>query len=234
MTNGEQNTIAEEYFAFIDDKAFPCVAAKAACSRDQIRVMICDHLACPKDDYGIAQFLYGFVDECRASPKLYDSAVVIFNRPLECSEEHFDMLMWQRLQAISDFDAASHSWDRRVSNDPSHADFSFSIKEEAFYIIGLHPGSNRKARRFKYPALVFNPHDQFEKLRQLEKYSTMKDTVRKRDTAFSGSVNPMLADFGESSEAFQYSGRVYDKEWKCPFVSRHPSHHEKDQRHPSA
>lgn len=155
---------------------------------------------------------------------------MIFKGPSECSEDQFDALMWQRLQAISDFDATLHQWDRRVSCDPSHSDFSFSIKEEAFYIIGLHPGSSRKSRRFKHPALVFNPHDQFEKLRETEKYSAMKDTVRKRDKAFSGSVNPMLADFGESSEAFQYSGRVYDKEWKCPFVS----HHEKDQRHPAA
>jgi uncharacterized protein len=138
--------------------------------------------------------------------------------------------MWQRLQAISDHDARGHQWDPRVSSDPSHANFSFSMKEEAFYLIGLHPGSSRKARRFKYPALVFNPHDQFQKLRQLEKYSSIKDTVRKRDKAFSGSINPMLADFGESSEAFQYSGRAYDKEWKCPYVS----HHEKDQRNTSS
>lgn len=230
MIIDEQNEVAESYFSFIDDKEFPCVAAKAAYSREQIRVLVCDHIACPKDDYSIIQFLYNFIDEYRASAKLYNSAVVIFKGPTECSEEQFEQLMWQRLQAISDFDATRHSWDQRVSNDPSHADFSFSIKEEAFYIIGLHPGSSRKARRFKHPALVFNPHDQFEKLRQLEKYATMKDTVRKRDQAFSGSINPMLADFGESSEAFQYSGKVYDKEWKCPFVS----HHEKDQRHPSA
>jgi FPC/CPF motif-containing protein YcgG len=230
MIAAEMNEIAEEYFSFIDDKAFPCVAAKAAYSRNQIRVFVCDHIACPKDDYGIIQFLYGFIEEYRALSKLYSSAVVIFKGPSECSEEQFDALMWQRLQSISDSDATHHSWDQRVHSDPSHADFSFSIKEEGFYIIGLHPGSSRKARRFKYPALVFNPHDQFEKLRAIDRYSTMKDTVRKRDKALSGSVNPMLADFGESSEAFQYSGRAYDKEWKCPFVS----HHEKDQRHPPA
>lgn len=230
MISEDRHDIAEDYFAFIDEKDFPCVAAKAAYARDQIRVLVCEHIACPKDDYNIIQFLYDFIDQYRASSKLYNSAVIIFKGPSECPEELFDHLMWQRLQALSDFDARQYPWDTRVSRDPSHADFSFSIKEEAFYIIGLHPGSSRKARRFKHPALVFNPHDQFEKLRQLEKYSTMKDTVRKRDKAFSGSINPMLADFGESSEAFQYSGRAYDKEWKCPFVS----HHEKDQGHPPA
>lgn len=221
--------IANDYFAFIDDKGFPCIAAKAALARDQIQVFVCEHMACPKDDFAIISFLYDFVDRHRITSKLYNSAVVIFQGPSTCSEEQFDGLIWQRLQAIADLDASKYPWDKRVSNDPSQADFSFSVKEEAFYIIGLHPGSSRKARQFKYPAMVFNPHDQFEKLRQMERYSSMKESVRKRDAKFSGSVNPMLADFGESSEAFQYSGRVYDKEWKCPFASNH----ENNQDHPS-
>ncbi|HZY79043.1 MAG TPA: guanitoxin biosynthesis heme-dependent pre-guanitoxin N-hydroxylase GntA [Cyclobacteriaceae bacterium] len=219
--------IPEEYFAFIADKGFPCIAAKAALSREQIQVLVCDHIACPKDDSAIIDFLYDFTDHYRQATKLYNSAVVIFKGPSLCSEEQFDQLMWQRLQSISDRDALQHPWDKRVSSDPSHPDFSFSIKAEAFYVIGLHPGSSRKARRFQYPALVFNPLSQFEKLREDGRYAVMKESVRKRDKEYSGSVNPMLADFGESSEAFQYSGRVYNKEWKCPFVS----HHETDQHH---
>lgn len=34
--------------------------------------------------------------------------------------------------------------------------------------------------------------------------------------AYSGSINPMLEDFGTSSEVYQYSGRKYDAEWRCP------------------
>ena len=75
--------------------------------------------------------------------------------------------------------------------------------------------------QFKYPALVFNPHAQFEKLRSTAKYEVMKNTVRKRDIALSGSVNPMLQDFGESSEVYQYSGRKYDADWQCPLKITH-------------
>jgi FPC/CPF motif-containing protein YcgG len=228
MTGVSTNDIGSEYLAFIGSKGFPCIAAKAALAHDHIRVLTCDHIACPHDDTKIIEFLYNFIDDYRDTSKLYHSAVVIFRGPSECSEEQFDNLMWQRLQSISDLDATRHTWDQRVSNDPSDAQFSFSIKQEAFYILGLHPGSSRNARRFKYPTLVFNPHDQFGMLRETDRYAVMKETVRKRDTAFSGSVNPMLADFGQSSEAVQYSGRVYDKNWKCPFVSQH----ETDQRHP--
>lgn len=55
MTGEVQNDIAEDYFSFIDDKEFPCVAAKAAYARDQVQVLVCDHIACPKDDYSIIQ-----------------------------------------------------------------------------------------------------------------------------------------------------------------------------------
>ena len=107
-----------------------------------------------------------------------------------------------------------------MKHDPAAVEFSFSLKEEAFYLIGLHPGSSRSARRFSYPAIVFNPHTQFERLRELNKYETMKQFIRNRDIRYSGSVNPMLADFGETSEAVQYTGRQYDQDWKCPFIAQ--------------
>ncbi|MDQ3193559.1 MAG: YqcI/YcgG family protein, partial [Bacteroidota bacterium] len=109
----------------------------------------------------------------------------------------------------------------RVSNDPESINFSFSLKEEAFFIIGLNPSSSRPARKFKYPALIFNPHAQFEKLRESNRYEKMKSIVRKRDLVYSGSLNPMLKDHGISSEVNQYSGVNYSGEWQCPLKIRH-------------
>lgn len=219
--DAQSKLIADEYFQHIDAKEFPCVAAKAARAQDQIRALVVDHLACPKDDRDILHFLYGFVEAYRSAKDLYHSAVVIFKGPGDLSEELFDQALWARLQAISDLDAQQHRWDARVSSDPAARDFSFSIGSEAFYVIGLHPNSSRKARQFRYPSLVFNPHEQFEELRESKKYLPMRDVVRKRDIKLAGSINPMLADFGESSEAYQYSGKKYDQSWKCPFVSDH-------------
>ena len=210
------NNCAQDYFAFLANKEFPCVAARAALSKDHIRVFVADHMACPKDDRAIVDFMYSFVDEFRNSPGLFHSAVVIFEGPDIFDEQMFDQLLWQRLQSLANIDAQQHNYDKRVSSDPNSKDFSFSIKEEAFYIIGLHPANNRKARRFKYPALVFNPHQQFVDLRSSNRYDKMKKIVRERDTVYSGSVNPMLQDFGQFSEAFQYSGRKLDESWQCP------------------
>jgi FPC/CPF motif-containing protein YcgG len=221
MRHFEKQEIMQEYFAFLSNRSFPCIGAKAALAKQHISCMVADHMSCSKDDKAILEFLYSFVDSYRQSKEVYHSAVVIFKSTAINNEETFDMLLWQRLQALSNLDMLQFEYDKRVTDDPLSANFSFSLKEEAFFIIGLHPSSNRVARRFQYPALVFNPHTQFEALRKTERYDRMKDAVRKRDIALEGSVNPMLKDFGESSEAYQYSGRKYDDTWQCPLKINH-------------
>jgi FPC/CPF motif-containing protein YcgG len=78
------------------------------------------------------------------------------------------------------------------------------------------------ARRSSASAtLVFNPHAQFEQIRTNGRYNHLRDTIRTRDVAYSGSVNPMLQNFGEASEVYQYTGKAYDNAWQCPFLSPH-------------
>ena len=60
-------------------------------------------------------------------------------------------------------------------------------------------------------------HNQFETLRASGKYAGMQKVIRNRDVALQGSINPVLAQFGASSEARQYSGMAVDANWKCPF-----------------
>jgi hypothetical protein len=122
------------------------------------------------------------------------------------------------LQFIHDSD--TEPWDSRVSNNPENSNFSFSIGGRAFYVVGMHPKSSRMARRAPYPTLVFNLHWQFEKLREMGAYHKVRDKIRERDTDLQGSINPVLEDFGESSEARQYSGRKVESAWKCPFHSK--------------
>jgi FPC/CPF motif-containing protein YcgG len=214
-------SIVEEYKNYIANKDFSCIAAKAALGREQIHTLVLPHIACPAHDKAILDFLYSFVDTYRNSEELYHSATVIFEQPQQINEAQFEEFFWQRLQLISDMDANLHDYDKRVTVDPSSPDFSFSIKEEAFFVIGLHPGSSRQTRRFTYPAIVFNPHAQFEKLRESSKYDNLKYAVRKKEVAIAGSINPMLHDFGEASEVYQYSGRQYNNDWKCPLNIKH-------------
>lgn len=213
--------IIKEFMTFIKDREFPCIAAKAAMMSQNIKCMVADHMACPKDDRAALKFLYDFVDDYRKSDKFYHSAAIIFKGPEIVNEEVFDKYLWGRLQSLANLDSQNYKYDARVSSDPSSACFSFSIKEEAFYIIGLHQFNTRQARKFRYPVMVFNPHAQFEQLRKSNKYENIKKAVRKRDIALSGSINPMLTDFGHLSEVFQYSGRKYDSDWECPLRLKH-------------
>ncbi len=218
----EKQILIEEFLSFLNSKDFPCVGAKSALAQHQVKCMVADHIGCPKDDHSVLEFLYDFVDDYRNSKDQFShSAAIIFREPEILNEEMFDGLLWQRLQSLANLDAEKYNYDKRVNADPASPFFSYSLKEEAFFIIGLHPASSRAARQFKYPTLVFNPHAQFEKLRETNRYAHMKEVIRKRDIDYSGSVNLMLEDFGESSEVFQYSGRVYDDTWQCPLKINH-------------
>ena len=65
--------------------------------------------------------------------------------------------------------------------------------------------------------MVFNLHDQFETLRELNRYEKLRGSILERDLALAGSQNPMLARHGTISEARQYSGRAVGEEWQCPY-----------------
>jgi uncharacterized protein len=70
---------------------------------------------------------------------------------------------------------------------------------------------------------VFNPHAQFDRLRQQGHYTRLRDHIRERDAALQGTANPNVSDFGEASEARQYSGRdTTGDQWRCPFQRRKP------------
>jgi FPC/CPF motif-containing protein YcgG len=146
--------------------------------------------------------------------------VAVFTGRPPASERAFERLLWIQLQQLHERDLAP-DWDPAVSSDPADPDFSFSFEGTALFVIGLHPGSSRLARRFAWPALVFNPHAQFERLRRDGVFELLRDRIRERDLALQGTLNPNLADFGERSEARQYSGRdTTDTAWQCPFHQR--------------
>jgi FPC/CPF motif-containing protein YcgG len=147
----------------------------------------------------------------------YATFVAIFERPRKTTEIEFENLFWKQLRALHDYDAQRFAWDSHVSSDPADPHFSFSFGGQALYVIGLHANSSREARRFPWPALVFNPHEQFERLRADGKWKRMQETIRSRDLQLQGSINPMLSDFGEQSEARQYSGRAVEDNWRPPF-----------------
>lgn len=208
----------EELLAVIADDSYPCVGAKSAMARGTLRTLVCHSLESAWDDVRIHSELLEWSKAYHEDPAGLRSLAVVFEGPRDLDEERFETAMWERLQSLADKDEwRGQPYDRSVSPDPDDPHFSLSFGGAAFFVIGLHPNASRPARRVPRPTLVFNLHDQFERLREEGRYERMREKIIERDVALAGSVNPMLTRFGEASEARQYSGRVVGEDWRCPF-----------------
>lgn len=204
---------------FIETNVFPCVGAKSALHRRQLHCVVDNDLrAAPTA--ATRRSLQRFSEAYKSDSPLFQSVALLFHAPEHCTEIKFEQLLWRYLQRLHDADARQYKWDPRVSRDPASPQFSFSIGGRGFYVVGLHPGARRSARRFERPVLVFNLHDQFERLRQQDRYHMLRNTIVERDTRLDGCPNPMLKTFGRDSEARQYSGRQVDDAWECPFSAK--------------
>lgn len=211
----------ESFLAFIGDDTYPCVGAKSALARGSIETHEFGILGNCDNDQPLVDGLSRFVDMIEASAceeDIVHSYVAIFRGPTDMDELRFESLLWSQLWRIHKLDVRAGNLPADdVSNDVDSPQFSLSIAEHPFFVIGLHPHASRLARRFSHPVLVFNSHRQFEKLREDGRYAKMQAATRSRDIELQGSVNPNLADYGEASEARQYSGREVEADWRCPF-----------------
>jgi FPC/CPF motif-containing protein YcgG len=209
--------IREQFRSWILSADYPCVGAKAAFNSNSHEVHIYSQLLHSTGE--VAADLRSFAKSDK--PEEYATFIAIFRNSTPSSEPEFEQQLWQQLQRLHEID--DEKWDASVSSDPRDPHFSFSFAGQAFYVIGIHADSSRLARRFPWTTVVFNPHEQFERLRGDGKWKRMQQTIRERDKQLQGSINPMLSDFGERSEAAQYSGRTVDQNWepptgKCPFA----------------
>jgi hypothetical protein len=203
---------------FIRDPSFPCVGAKSALGKGQLTTYVARFIDSAWNDVDIQDQLMQFAWRYQEQPALFTSFAVIFEGPADLDELSFERHMWDRIQSLSEKD----SWrgqpaDPRVSADPDDPHFSLSFGGEAFFVVGLHPRASRPARRFAYPTMIFNLHDQFEALRAQNRYEKLRGAILERDLELAGSINPMLARHGTVSEARQYSGRKVPDGWSCPY-----------------
>ncbi len=206
----------EDFRAHISGDDFSCVGAKAALNNNIFRVAFYGQMNAPETNYALARDLRTFAAEQKAAASNYASFAAIFAAPSIENETVWESALWAQLGNLHKLDRNS-AWDSTISSDPEDANFSFSFAETGFFIVGLHPQSSRLARRFSRATMVFNPHAQFDRLRELKQYERLQKTIRAREMNLQGSLNPNLSDFGTLSEARQYSGREVEENWKCPF-----------------
>lgn len=224
LQNRQPSDLPEQLFDKIRAADWPCVGSKAALAKGAIEPHVFGRMGDRVNDAPLLDALGTFarmVEEQPDDSTTVHSFAALFQSPIDTDEMRFEAMLWSQLQRLHDLDTKRGTrWAQDVSRDPNDPHFSLSLAGHAFFVIGLHPGASRLARQFAAPALVFNSHQQFEKLRADGRYQKMQAATRERDIALQGSINPNLADFGTAAETRQYSGRKTEASWSCPFHVR--------------
>nr|WP_298523839.1 guanitoxin biosynthesis heme-dependent pre-guanitoxin N-hydroxylase GntA [uncultured Christiangramia sp.] len=205
----------EKFEHWILEEDHPCIMAQTVFSQEHVKTKQYGILGDPQHTSILLKDLEKYIAEYDFETNDFKSFIAVFPESTIATEDEFELLLWKQLEEIEKIDTVD--WDPSVSRDPEDDNFSFSIAGRSFYIVGMHPNSSRKARRSPYPSIAFNLHAQFEKLREMGAYEKVRDKIRERDKELQGTMNPMLEDFGLSSEAKQYSGKATGKDWVCPF-----------------
>lgn len=209
-----RNKITRSIQEFILENDHPCLMAQSVVTDNTVEFVVL-HSNSFKEIKKLYTAIENNVHRKDSNSKTFTSLIAVFPEEEKLQVEDFEIFLWDVLYKLNVMD--TYDWDPSVSEKLHDNNYSFSLAGSAFYIVGMFPNSPRKARRMPYVSLAFNPHSQFEKLREMGAFEHIKKRIRHRDKKLQGSINPMLKDFGNDSEAKQYSGRTVNDQWKCPF-----------------
>ncbi len=199
----------------LNQKDYPCVAAVAALHDAQLRVGLYSGLGSGVSSKKLASDLTRFKAEQTVTKLPYLSFWAVFDGVAPASEKAYEEAMWSELSLLSKSSPEAARWDPKFSSDPADKNFCFCFAGDAYFIVGMHPKSSRRARRFPFPSMIFNLFEQFETLG--DGYEPMVKTNRQRDRLFQGDVNPMVKRWADRWESIQFSGRENPPDWECPF-----------------
>ena len=211
-----ESEIEREFAEFVNGINFSCLVGKGVVHQSRHVIRAYPPLGTRAAAGALAGDLSSFGMTVNPSEGLR-AFVAVFPDRQPRTELAFETRLWVQLQHLADIDDPDAGWDPSVSDDGDDPLFSYSFDGLSYFVIGLHAKSSRVSRRFCWPTLVFNPHSQFGRLRGEGRFARIQQAIREREMDVQGSLNPNLADFGERSEARQYSGRAVEDSWKCPF-----------------
>lgn len=209
----DPDRVAEALESMVLHPEYPCLGARSVFNRSRAGLEVLEELGTEESARTLRARLARFAADTDLDEG-FASLLAVFRATDVRDEAHFEQLLWRQLELLHELD--DQPWDPQVSSDPGDPHFAFSVAGTAYFVVGLHPQASRIARRAPLPTLVFNLHEQFEQLRASDRYERMRDTIRTRDVALQGTLNPMVADHGRGSEAAQYSGRAVPADWAPP------------------
>jgi FPC/CPF motif-containing protein YcgG len=212
-------SVGDQLATWIESEEFSCLGAKAALRRESLRHVRVGVMGTGETTAALHGALAAFVAHDLNPGQNFASLVAVFDGPQRLPEPGFHELLWKQLADLHAYDAErGYPWAEGADPDPASPAFGFSVAGHPFFIVGLHENASRITRRFSFPAMAFNSHHQFRRLVGNGVYGGLQRRIRARELQLQESINPNLAEFGESSEARQYSGMKTDAEWRCPFA----------------
>src|SRR3954469_3626706 len=102
--NQSNHPLALAFQQFIKDPEFPCVGAKSALAKEQMRFVIGRDIRSAWDDLRILPNLLDLARSYRADPVLFQSLVVLFEEDAGLDEAGFEANLWARIQSLTDKD----------------------------------------------------------------------------------------------------------------------------------
>lgn len=216
ITNNE--AVYKDVTSFIRKKTFSCVAAKTADIQLTIRHRHYAEMAEITSTEKLHSDLVVYCGSRKKISKTNATFIATFSSPYIISEYDFEHLLWEQLSILNNIDSnLGYQWHADIASSPESPYFSYCVAGEPFFIVGLHPQASRRSRKAPMAMLAFNSHFQFSHLKKIGIFSRLQKIIRENEVALDGFVNPNIADYGNSSEARQYSGKATDFKWKCPF-----------------
>lgn len=212
--------VLKEFLEYVDSDRFACIGAKTAAAMNTLI-----HRDCSRESKftlsDAFEVLRKFCINREQISMTNSTFVITFSDKRFADETSFESFLWDTLSEMHILDRnAGYSWSDECSSDPSSPEFGFSLVNEPFFVVGLHPFASRESRRSPLPALVFNAHRQFRYLKKLGTFEKMQAEIHRREISIQGDLNPNLSNFGDDSEARQYAGNATDSGWKCPFSKK--------------
>lgn len=210
---GSANPLAtivhDQLRAMLLSQTYTCLGAAAAMRRRLYRLGVYPPLSSPEAVEAHATDLLRFTREYPQPNNPVAVFISVFDGPVRTTDAEFEADMWRHLAAL---DVDNPSGDDEHPSPDTVSDPGFIYSGRNFFVVGLHPGASRWARRFAWPTLVFNALSHGEPLRESGKYDRMTQRIRERDRRLQGTVNPSL----ERPRVAQFSGRAVPTDWTCP------------------
>jgi FPC/CPF motif-containing protein YcgG len=189
----------------------PCLGGSAAVRRGHYRLGLYPRLSSTEAVRDCARDLREFLTRGSETDCPVSVHVAVFDGPHGMTEPQFEQALWEQLRGMRATEVRRRG--RASSGRPDlDGDPGFVFEGRNLFVVGLHPGASRRARRFDWPTLVFNALSHADPLQAAGQYDRLTQKIRARDLRLQGSPNPSMFQ----PRVAQFSGRAVNDGWTCP------------------